>query len=97
MGVYLDERADPEQAEALGAIFSGQAGGWPAVLSALIAEASPAQTGPIEFEIADDNVPHLRTGTAGGGHRAGAESPARSTSAGSQGQQPGRALLHRGP
>src|SRR6476660_5818255 len=33
MGVYLDERASPQQVEALGTIFSGQAGGWPALLS----------------------------------------------------------------
>jgi hypothetical protein len=55
MGVYLDERADPKQAEALGAIFSGQAGGWPAILSALIAKPLPAKQVPIEIEFADDN------------------------------------------
>jgi hypothetical protein len=56
MGVYLDERADANQAEALGTIFSGQAGGWPAVLSALIATPLPPKQVPITFEIADDNV-----------------------------------------
>jgi hypothetical protein len=55
MGVYLDERADPQQAEALGAIFSGQAGGWPAVLSALIAKPLPPKQVPIEIEFVDDN------------------------------------------
>ena len=56
MGVYLDERADASQAEALGAIFSGQAGGWPAVLSGLIATPLPPEAGPDHIEIADDNV-----------------------------------------
>jgi len=56
LGVYLDERADPDQAEALGAIFSGQAGGWPAVLSALIAKSLPSKQVPITLEMADDNV-----------------------------------------
>ena len=55
MGVYLDERADAQQAEALGAIFSGQAGGWPAVLSALIAKPLPPKLVPIEIEFVDDN------------------------------------------
>jgi hypothetical protein len=56
LGVYLDDRADADQAEALGAIFSGQAGGWPAVLSALIATPLPAKQVPITIEMADDNV-----------------------------------------
>jgi hypothetical protein len=56
LGVYLDERADADQAEALGAIFSGQAGGWPAVLSALIATPLPAKQVPITMELAEDNV-----------------------------------------
>jgi hypothetical protein len=56
LGVYLDERADPEQAEALGAIFSGQAGGWPAILSPLIAKPLPPKQVPITFDIADGNV-----------------------------------------
>jgi hypothetical protein len=56
LGVYLDERASADQAEALGAIFSGQAGGWPAVLSALIAKPLPPKQVPITIELADDNV-----------------------------------------
>ena len=56
MGVYLDERADAKQTEALGTIFSGQAGGWPAVVSALIARPLPPKQVPITFEMADDNV-----------------------------------------
>jgi hypothetical protein len=56
LGYYFDERANPKQAEALGAIFSGKAGGWPAVLSALIATSFPPRQVPITFELADDNV-----------------------------------------
>ena len=56
MGVYLDERAGSDQAEALDAIFSGQAGGWPAVLSALIAKPLPPKQVPIEMTFEDDNV-----------------------------------------
>jgi hypothetical protein len=56
LGFYFDERAKPEQVDALGAIFSGQAGGWPAVLSALIAKPLPPKQVPIEIAFADDNV-----------------------------------------
>src|SRR5262249_49327208 len=31
VGIYLDQNADQQQAQPLGNIFSGQAGGWPAV------------------------------------------------------------------
>src|SRR5512135_2398875 len=34
MGLFIDERADGRQREALQAIFSGQAGGWPAAFFA---------------------------------------------------------------
>jgi hypothetical protein len=49
-GAYLDARATPEQLQALGAIFSGQAGGWPAVLSGLIAHHLEPKQVPITFE-----------------------------------------------
>jgi len=49
-GVYLDERATPEQAQALGTIFSGQAGGWPAAVSGLIAHPLAPKQVPIQFE-----------------------------------------------
>ena len=51
-GVYLDERATPEQAQALGTIFSGQAGGWPAAVSGLIAHPLAPKQVPIQFETA---------------------------------------------
>ncbi len=50
MGVYLDERATPQQVDALGAIFSGQAGGWPAALSGLIAHPLAPKQVPIHIE-----------------------------------------------
>ena len=53
VGVYLDQRATPEEAGALGSIFSGQAGGWPAVLTPLIAEALAPKQVPIRFERID--------------------------------------------
>ncbi len=50
VGAYLDQRATPPQVEALGAIFSGQAGGWPAIVSGLIAQQLPPKQVPIQFE-----------------------------------------------
>lgn len=50
VGVYLDQRANQQQVEALGSIFSGQAGGWPAVLRGLIANLLAPKQVPIQFE-----------------------------------------------
>ena len=52
-GAYLDESANQEQTQALGTIFSGQAGGWPAVLSTLIAHQLEPKQVPISFETVD--------------------------------------------
>ncbi len=49
-GIYLDQRAAPEQVQALGTIFSGQAGGWPAALSGLIAHQLEPKLVPISIE-----------------------------------------------
>src|SRR6516165_6692581 len=49
-GLYLDQRANQQQAEALTSIFSGQAGGWPALLSSLIANSLVPKQVPIQFE-----------------------------------------------
>jgi hypothetical protein len=54
MGLYVDERADERQREALGMIFGGQAGGWPAFFGQVIGEFRGIEYGPVEFEIADD-------------------------------------------
>ena len=53
IGTYIDERASAEQMEALGAIFSGQAGSWFAAVSGLITNPLPAKQVPISFDKAD--------------------------------------------
>ncbi len=54
MGVFLDERGDERQREALGMIFGGQAGGWPAQFAALIADMRGVVFAPITIEVAND-------------------------------------------
>jgi hypothetical protein len=49
VAAYLDERASPEQQQALGAIFGGAAGGPPSALAPLIGENLGAQVVPIEY------------------------------------------------
>jgi hypothetical protein len=49
-GFYLDQRATPEQVDALGTILSGQAGGIFAVISGLVGHQLPSQQVPITFE-----------------------------------------------
>jgi hypothetical protein len=48
--LYLDERADPDQAKALGAIFSGQAGGHLANVAPLIGTVTGVHSAPIRFD-----------------------------------------------
>jgi|SRR3990172_5172081 len=57
--LYLDERASREQADALGHIFSGQAGGFLANVAALIGEVMGVRSAPINFE-ADGKKRRLR-------------------------------------
>ncbi|MGW4161471.1 DUF1326 domain-containing protein [Streptomyces sp. NPDC004788] len=53
--VFLDERADESQRTALGAIFGGQAGGWPAQFVGMFGpEMRGMDVVPIEFAIDDD-------------------------------------------
>jgi len=54
MGIFLDERADPQQREALQMIFGGQAGGWPGQFAQNIAEVRGIEFARIEFDLADD-------------------------------------------
>ena len=54
MAMFVDERADDRQREALQAIWSGQAGGWPAYFSELIGNVRGMEFARIEFEIDDD-------------------------------------------
>lgn len=49
VALYLGDDASPAQTEALGAIFSGAAGGHPAVLGAHIGEVLGVATAPISF------------------------------------------------
>ena len=50
VALYLDDKASPSQAEALGAIFSGQAGGHLGNLAPLISEVAGVTSVPISFE-----------------------------------------------
>ncbi|HXY72465.1 MAG TPA: DUF1326 domain-containing protein [Actinomycetota bacterium] len=53
VALYLDDRAEPNQAEALGAIFSGQAGGHLGNLAPLIGEVAGVKSVPITFDASD--------------------------------------------
>ena len=54
MGIYMDERGDERQREALQSIFGGKAGGWPAGFATLIEVLRGLEFAPISFEVADD-------------------------------------------
>ena len=56
VGVFMDEDATQEQADKLGAVFSGQLGGPMEVLSPLIGENLGVEVAPIEYE--DDGRRH---------------------------------------
>ena len=54
LGLFIDERANDRQREALQTIFAGQAGGWPAQFAAVTGEFRGVEFVPIFFEVADD-------------------------------------------
>lgn len=54
MGFFIDERADDAQREALQLIWSGKAGGFPALFADLIGEVRGIDFAPIVIEVADD-------------------------------------------
>jgi hypothetical protein len=54
MGLFIDERADERQRQALQTVFGGQAGGWPAIFASLIGELRGVEFVPIAFEVAND-------------------------------------------
>jgi hypothetical protein len=56
VALYLDDRATPEQSEALGAVFSGAAGGHLANLAPLIGEVAGVAPAPITFERASGSL-----------------------------------------
>lgn len=56
VALYLDDRASPEQSEALGAVFSGGAGGYLASLGPLIGEVAGIEPASITFEKSDGSL-----------------------------------------
>ena len=62
--LYLDERASPEQQEALGKIFGGQAGGHPAELVGFVGEVAGVQVAPVTIET-DGRGGRFRIGEVG--------------------------------
>lgn len=63
VGVFLDEAASDEQADKLGEVLGGQAGGPPAMLSPLISEMLGVERVPIEYT-EDGRVHSVRIGDA---------------------------------
>jgi len=63
LGMFIDEQASDEQAEKLGAVFSGQLGGPMAALGPLIGENLGVERAPIEVQ--EDGLKHsVRIGDA---------------------------------
>lgn len=56
VGLFMDEAASPEQADKLGAVFSGELGGPMELLAPLIGEVLGMETAPIEY--VDDGRRH---------------------------------------
>jgi hypothetical protein len=54
IGIFMDERADEAQRDALQKVFSGQAGGWMGIFAELVGEVRGIEYVPIEVEVADD-------------------------------------------
>lgn len=54
MAIYIDDRADDRQKDAIQTIWSGQAGGWMAGFAQLIQDVRGVEYAPIEFSIEDD-------------------------------------------
>jgi hypothetical protein len=54
MGIFIDERANERQREALQMIFGGRVGGWPGTFASFIGEVRGLEFAPIRFEVADD-------------------------------------------
>jgi len=55
MGLFIDERTDERQRQALQAIFGGQAGGWPGYFAAqVLGEFRGVEYVPVSIEIAND-------------------------------------------
>ncbi len=77
VALYLDAKAKPDQAEALGKIFGGQVGGHPALLGQFIGEVKGVKSLPIQFEakgrnrkVRIPNILNLEIEAVGGGDAA---------------------------
>lgn len=54
IGIFMDERADEAQREALQMVFSGHAGGWMGIFAELVGEVRGLEFVPITFQVAAD-------------------------------------------
>ena len=54
MAIFLDERADDRQRDALHQIFGGRVGGWPAAFAKFIGEVRGTEYARIDFHVDDD-------------------------------------------
>lgn len=54
IGIFLDERADEAQREALQMVFSGKAGGWMEIFSELVGEVRGLEFAPVKIDVAHD-------------------------------------------
>lgn len=54
MAIFIDERADERQRDALQLIFGGRVGGWPAAFANLIGEVRGMEFARIDFHIDED-------------------------------------------
>jgi hypothetical protein len=54
MAIFLDERANDRQREALQMIFGGRVGGWPGQFASTVGEMRGLEFAPIDFQVADD-------------------------------------------
>ncbi|MBN2256459.1 MAG: DUF1326 domain-containing protein [Anaerolineaceae bacterium] len=54
LGIFIDERTDDAQREALQKVFTGQAGGFMGMFAELLGEVRGLEFVPIDFEVADD-------------------------------------------
>ena len=54
VGIFMDERADDAQRDAMRAVFSGEAGGWMGEFMHLVGDVRGLEFVPIELEVAED-------------------------------------------
>jgi hypothetical protein len=54
IGLYFDEKANPQQREGLQMVFSGKAGGFMSEFANLVQDVKGPEFAPIKFEVSDD-------------------------------------------